>query len=106
MAEFVQVITTCESGDVSRKIAEELVKRRICPCAQVTGPLSSIYRWKGSIETSEEWFCIAKVREERFKDVESVIKTIHTYEVPEIIAIPIVRASDDYLSWMREETDL
>jgi periplasmic divalent cation tolerance protein len=106
MAEFIQVITTCERIDVAKKIGEELVKRRVCPCAQVFGPLSSIYWWKDSIETSEEWYCIAKAREERFKEVESVIKSIHTYDVPEIIAIPIVQGSDDYLSWMREESFL
>ncbi|UCB44410.1 MAG: divalent-cation tolerance protein CutA [Spirochaetota bacterium] len=106
MAEFVQVITTCDKADDAKKIGEELVKRRLCPCAQVSGPISSIYWWEGSIEKSEEWYCIAKAREERFKEVERVIKAIHSYEVPEIIAVPIVRGSDDYIFWMKEESYL
>ena len=72
MAEFVQIITTCERVEDAKKIGEELVKRRLCPCAQVSGPISSIYWWEGSVEKSEEWYCIAKAREERFKEVERI----------------------------------
>jgi periplasmic divalent cation tolerance protein len=105
MAEFVQVITTCERADDAKRIGEELVKRRVCPCAQVIGPLSSVYWWKDSLQASEEWYCIVKAKKERFNEVETIIKANHTYEVPEIIALPIVMGSDSYLSWMSKETE-
>jgi periplasmic divalent cation tolerance protein len=101
---FVEIVTSCESRGEAEKIAEELVERRLCACVQITGPGTSIYRWKGRIERSEEWFCTVKTRSALIGTVEETIKSLHSYEVPEIAALPIVGGSSDYLSWIGEET--
>jgi periplasmic divalent cation tolerance protein len=101
---YIEVLTTCESRDEAQKIAEELVKQRACACVQITGPLLSIYRWKGTVERSQEWRCTVKTRGDLFDRVEEIVKSLHSYEVPEIAALPIVEGSDDYLSWIQEET--
>ena len=101
---FIEVVTTCKSRAEAEKIAEELVGRRACACVQITGPGTSIYRWKGRIERSEEWYCTAKTRAELLKKVEEIVRSLHSYEVPEIAALPIVGGSRDYLSWIGEET--
>ncbi len=103
MTEFIQVITTVEKKKDAEKIGKELVQKRFAPCAQVIGPLLSTYWWKGSIEGSEEWYCIIKTKNELFQEIEKAIKKIHPYEVPEIIAIPIIEGSKDYLAWMMNE---
>jgi periplasmic divalent cation tolerance protein len=70
---------------------------------QIVGPITSIYRWKGNIETAEEWQCVIKSRKDLYEEIETAIKAIHPYEVPEIIAVPIVAGSGDYLEWLRSE---
>ena len=102
--QFIEVLTTCDSRAEAEKIAEELVGRRACACVQITGPGTSIYRWKGRIERSEEWYCTAKTGTDMLGRVEEIIKSLHSYEVPEIAALPIVGGSTDYLSWIGEET--
>jgi periplasmic divalent cation tolerance protein len=71
---------------------------------QIVGPITSTYRWQGKIETSEEWQCWAKSRGELYAQIEQAIRRLHPYEVPEILAVPVVAGSDSYLKWLREET--
>ena len=73
--------------------------------AQIVGPIISTYRWQGKIETDEEWQCWAKTRGELFARVEEAIRRIHPYEVPEILAIPVVAGSAGYLAWLDAETE-
>ena len=101
---FIEVITTCDSKSEAEKIAEELVGRRACACVQITGPGLSIYRWKGRVERSEEWYCRAKTSAGLLKETEKIIKSLHSYELPEIVARPLIGGSTDYLSWIEEET--
>ena len=103
-AEFIEVVTSCDSREEAEKIAEELVGRRLCACVQITGPGTSIYRWKGRVERSGEWYCTAKTRAGLLGTVENTIKSLHSYDVPEIAAVPIVGGSADYLGWIEEET--
>ncbi len=72
-------------------------------CAQVGGPISSTYLWRGNVETAEEWQCWAKCRLEAFDEVQRAIRALHSYEVPEILAMPILAGSADYLAWLDEE---
>ena len=74
------------------------------PAYRSSGPITSTYRWRGKIERQEEWQCWAKTRGELFDRVEAAIRRIHPYEVPEIIAVPIVAGSAGYLSWLDAET--
>lgn len=67
-------------------------------------PIESIYSWKGRIEKAEEILCAIKTKEELYGGVERIIKENHSYEVPEIIAVPIVKGSDEYLNWLNEST--
>lgn len=101
---FVQVITTVSEKKDAEKLAKEVLDRRLGPCVQIVGPFKSVYRWKGSIEKTREWACVIKTRKALYKKVETVIKKIHPYEVPEIIVIPIIDGSRDYLKWLSDET--
>lgn len=101
---YITVTTTCDSRADAEKIAEELVAQRACACAQIFGPILSVYRWKGKVKRSEEWSITAKTRSELFKDVKEIVSSLHSYDVPEIVVLPIAGGSTDYLSWIGEET--
>jgi len=100
---YIQVTTTTKKKEDAEKIAISLVERKIAACAQIAGPIISIYRWKGKIETAEEWQCVIKSRKNLYDEIEKAIRAVHTYEVPEIIAVPIVAGSVDYLEWIDSE---
>ena len=102
MSEYIQVITTTPSRELAQQIAEKLVEDKSAACAQVSGPITSIYEWKGKVENEEEWYCVIKTRKDLFREVEESIKTLHSYEVPEIIALPILEGSPAYLAWLNQ----
>ena len=104
-ATFIQVITTTAQREDAEKIAEVLVEKRLAACVQIIGPIRSIYRWKGNIEREKEWQCLIKTRRDLFDEVEQAIRAIHPYETPEIIALPIIKGSTDYLAWLQEELE-
>lgn len=100
MVNYLQVMTTTETKDEADRIARLLVEGGLAPCVQVVGPITSTYSWQGRIETAEEWQCLIKTREDLFEQVERSIKSAHSYETPEIIALPISAGSREYLDWM------
>ena len=79
---------------------QALVTRRLAACVQVGGPVTSTYFWQGNLESSQEWLCVIKTAESRFAEVEAAIRELHSYELPEIVAVPIVAASQAYLDWL------
>ena len=101
---YIQVFTTTARREEAERIARELVEGRLAACVQIVGPITSTYRWQGKIETDEEWQCWAKTRGELFARVEEAIRRIHPYEVPEILAVPVVAGSAKYLAWLNAET--
>lgn len=103
MGDYIQLSTTADSLDTAEAIARTLVEKRLAACVQIIGPIKSIYWWQGKIETSQEWLCLIKSTEDSYKDIEDAIKALHPYEVPEIIAVPIVKGSNDYLGWIEKE---
>jgi Uncharacterized protein involved in tolerance to divalent cations len=103
MGSYIQVITTTEKKEDAEKIAMTLVEKKLAACVQIAGPITSNYRWKGNIETAEEWQCVIKSRGDLYEEIERAIKSVHPYEVPEIIAVPIVAGSGDYLEWLQGE---
>jgi periplasmic divalent cation tolerance protein len=103
MESYIQITTTTETKEQAQTIAEYLVMEKLAACVQITGPITSIYRWKGKIENAREWLCLIKTRDELYNKVEAAIKSRHPYETPEIIAVPIVQGSTDYLSWLKSE---
>jgi len=101
--DFIQVVTTTEKKGDAEKIARTLVEKRLAGCVQIVGPVVSTYRWKGKIENAEEWLCFIKTRSNLYQEMERLIRAIHPYEIPEIIALPIVGGSSDYLKWLDGE---
>lgn len=103
MGAYIQVVTTTEKREDAEKIAKALVEKRLAACAQLVGPIVSTYWWKGNIETAEEWQCLVKSKKSLYGEVEKAIKMLHPYETPEIIVLPIVSGSADYLKWLTDE---
>jgi periplasmic divalent cation tolerance protein len=104
MSDYIQVVTTTEHREDAERIARELVEVRLAACVQIVGPVTSIYRWRGKVETAQEWQCWIKSRSGLFPQIEQAIRRLHPYEVPEILAMPVIDGSPDYLKWLGDET--
>ena len=103
MVEYVQVITVAGSREEAEKISQTVVEKRLAGCAQVFGPITSTYWWQGKIDKAEEWLCLIKSRTDLYEELESTIRQVHSYEVPEILAMPITKGSRSYLDWLESE---
>jgi periplasmic divalent cation tolerance protein len=101
--EYVQIISTTETKKEAEKIAQTLVDKRLAGCAQIIGPITSIYRWKGNVEKADEWLCLIKTKKELYASVENAIIQLHKYETPEIIATPVIVGSKEYIEWLNNE---
>lgn len=101
---YIQVTTTTDKREDAERIARSLVEARLAGCVQILGPITSIYRWKGRIETAGEWLCLIKSREDLYGPIEQAIRALHPYETPEIIATPVTEGSSEYLDWLRRES--
>jgi periplasmic divalent cation tolerance protein len=102
MADCWQVTTTLPDQATAERVAACLVEERLAACAQVLGPVSSTYRWHGQIERATEWYCNLKTTRARSPQLQRRIRELHPYEVPEVIAFPIVGGDADYLQWIEE----
>ncbi|MGW3201920.1 divalent-cation tolerance protein CutA [Streptomyces sp. NPDC001118] len=104
MADHLAVLTTTDSEDKARTLAAGAVEARVAACAQISAPITSVYRWEGQTQTDQEWQVLFKTTAVRYPDLEAYIKGAHDYDTPEIIATPIVAGSAAYLAWVDEET--
>lgn len=104
MESAIQVVTTTGNRQDAERIAGVLIEKRLAACVQIVGPVLSVYRWKRNVESAEEWQCHIKTRGGLYAEVEAAIKANHPYETPEIIALPVLKGSREYLSWLHEET--
>ena len=102
MADYIQVLTTTETREQAQSIARSVVERRLAACVQVIGPITSTYWWKEHVETAEEWLCLAKSRQDLYEPLERAIREAHPYDVPEILAVPVVAGSRSYLEWLND----
>lgn len=102
MRKYIQVLTTAGSEEEADRIATALLDRRLAACVQVLGPIVSRYRWQGKLEREREWQCLAKTEAGLYEQVEAAIRAIHSYEEPEILAIPVLAGSPGYLNWVSE----
>jgi periplasmic divalent cation tolerance protein len=102
---FCQVTTTLPDQAAAERLAAALVTERLAACAQVTCPVSSTYWWQNSIEHAAECYCHLKTTTARLPALQNRIRELHPYEVPEIIAVPIVAGNPDYLRWIEESVD-
>ena len=100
MTEYVQVLTTVGSEEEADRIGSALIDRRLAACVQVVGPITSRYRWQGAVEVEREWQCLAKTEAARYPSVEETIRELHSYEEPEILALPVLTGSRGYLDWV------
>ena len=98
------VLTTAGSADEARRIAEALVERKLAACVNIVPKIASIYRWKGKIEEAEEWLLVIKTGV-AFEKVRDAICEMHSYELPECLAIAIEDGSPEYLKWLAEATE-
>ncbi len=102
--EYCSVYVTCSGADEARKLAREIVELRLAACANVAESIESVYWWKGKLEKDKEAVVIFKTRRELFERLASEIKKRHSYEVPCIVAWPIIEGNADYLDWVAAET--
>ena len=99
------VLSTAPDQETARKIADALLSRRLAACVNILPGLVSLYRWEGEVQKDQEVQLLIKTRTSLLKDdLIPLIKELHPYQVPELISLPIVGGSEDYLDWIREET--
>jgi periplasmic divalent cation tolerance protein len=103
-AGYLQVQTTTDSRAEAMELARAAVQARLAACGQVAGPVASTYWWDGALERAEEWLVLFKLPADRYEELAAFIAERHSYDEPEIIALPIVAGSAAYLTWMDEET--
>ena len=96
----IVVLMTAPNADEATRIAEMLVERTLAACVQILPPMTSIYVWKGEVQRENEIMLVAKSTRAKFDELEDAVRAVHSYETPEIIALPIVAGSQSYLSWL------
>ncbi|MEQ1945587.1 MAG: divalent-cation tolerance protein CutA [Bryobacteraceae bacterium] len=103
MTDKIVVLTTCDSEETAADLARKLVELRVAACVNILPGARSVYRWKDEIEDSKEWLLVIKSRRDLFDQLRAEIQRLHTYDVPEIIALPVVEGSEAYLGWLDQE---
>ena len=101
---ILMVITNAPDRDTALKIAHALIERRLAACVNILAECTSVYRWHGKLETTTEVPLLVKTRAEIYDEVEAAIKSLHPYELPEIVAVRIERGLPDYLDWVNAAT--
>lgn len=101
--EYIEVVTTVATKEDAERIARTLLEEYLAACVQIIGPITSLYRWQGEIERSDEYQCQIKCRADKFNRIEETIARIHPYEVPEVVAHPLPACSSDYEQWLQDE---
>jgi periplasmic divalent cation tolerance protein len=100
------VLTTAGSQEEAKKIAQALVERKLAACVNVVGPIDSVYRWKNQVESAAEFLLIIKTTADAFERVSGAIRELHSYELPECVAIGVESGSSEYLNWISENVTL
>lgn len=106
MTDKIVVLSTCGSAEEAEKIATTLVEAQVAACVNIVPGMRSIYGWKGAVERATEWMLLIKTRRELFARVEEEMRKLHSYQVPELIALPVVEGSESYLAWIDGEVKL
>ena len=94
------VLTTSGSEEEARKIAQHLVEHHLAACVNIVSRIESIYRWEGKVESNPEWLLLIKTTAEKFPNVRNAIRELHSYDLPECIAIVVEDGSEEYLDWI------
>jgi periplasmic divalent cation tolerance protein len=103
--EPIVVMMTASSAEEAKRIAESLVNQKLAACVQILPAMESIYVWKGEVQSEPEVLVLAKTTRNNFAELERQVRALHSYETPEIIALPIVAGSQPYLEWLSGSCD-
>ncbi len=104
MNDYIVIYITTSSINEAKKIGRALVEEKLVACSNIISPISSIYSWQGKICDDKEALMILKTKRKLFKQIVKRVEKLHSYDVPEIVAMPIIDGSSKYLSWINEET--
>jgi periplasmic divalent cation tolerance protein len=99
------VLSTAGSEEEARKIAQALVERRLAACVNIVGPIHSVYRWKGAVESAAEHLLVIKTTAAAFSRVRDAIRQLHSYDLPECVMLTIEAGDEDYLKWLGESVN-
>ena len=102
----IVVFMTAANGEEATRLAEMLVGAHLAACVQILPEIESVYRWQGKIERSSEVLLLVKTTRGKFDELEREVRALHSYDTPEIVAVPIVTGSAPYLEWLNQATDL
>jgi periplasmic divalent cation tolerance protein len=103
--EYIVIFITVPEYDIGKNIADILINEKLAACVNITGKINSTYFWQGNVENDDEYLLIIKTRKDKFEELSQKVKENHPYSVPEIIAMPIIVGSKDYLNWIDETLD-
>jgi periplasmic divalent cation tolerance protein len=104
-SEAIAVLLTVPNGEEASRLADMLVGSHLAACVQILPQMESVYRWKGNVEREAEVLLIAKTVRSKFEELERKVRLNHSYETPEIVALPIITASAPYLAWLIGSVD-
>ena len=99
---YITILASVSSCKEAEKIADVLVDAKLAACVSILQNIKSIYKWQGKKVRSKEILLFIKSKEDKFKQIAEKIKSLHSYQVPEIIALPIIKGSKDYLDWIKQ----
>lgn len=105
MEELALLYVTCANSDEAKTIARALVQDRLVACANILGSMTSVYRWEGAVAEEEEVAMLLKTRRDMTVHVAERIKTMHSYDLPCVVALPIQGGNPDFLAWLHREVD-
>jgi periplasmic divalent cation tolerance protein len=104
--DILLVLSTCPDAETAQRVSRAVVEGRLAACVSIVGPVTSVYRWHDAIETAGETLLIIKTAADRYAALESALRALHPYEVPEIVAVPVQQGLRDYLEWVRSCSDV
>jgi len=102
MTDKIVVLCTCANAEEAERLARELVGARLAACVNVLAGARSFYRWQGKLEDAAEHLLVIKSSRERFNELRTAIERLHSYDVPEVVALPIVDGAPSYLNWLQQ----
>jgi periplasmic divalent cation tolerance protein len=104
MPDIILVQTSINSKEAAHEIARAVIEKRLAATCWIQGPMTSTAWWYGRIMEGQEWICTFKTRKELYNDLEQLIKEVHLYKIPDIVAIPVLAANPTFLEWVEQET--
>ncbi len=104
MTDCIVVLITASQEDEAATIAKTLIDERLAACVNIVKDIRSLYRWQGAVEDEGEVLMVVKTQERLFENLKNRVQQLHSYSVPEIIALPIVKGFENYVQWIQEET--